>query len=41
MALELGADCALANPVRVRALDAAVAALLNESAAHEKLHRAG
>lgn len=40
MALELGADRALANPVRVRTLDAAVAALLNERAARQRLRRA-
>ena len=34
MASELGADCVLANPVRVRTLHAAVAALLNDRAPH-------
>ena len=41
MALELGADCALANPVRAHAFDAAVAALLNESATRQSLRRTG
>jgi len=41
MALDLGADCALANPVRVRAFDAAVTALLNDGAAPAALRRAG
>lgn len=40
MALDLGADCALANPVRVRTLHAAVAALLNDRAARPLLRRA-
>lgn len=40
MALELGADRALANPVRVRTLHTTVAALLNERAAFPLLRRA-
>ena len=41
MALDLGADCALANPVRVRALGGAVTALLTDGAAAAPLRRAG
>lgn len=40
MALELGADRVLANPVRLRTFHATVAALLNERAAHPLLRRA-
>lgn len=41
MALELGADRVLANPVRVRTFHAMVAELLNERAARPPLRRAG
>jgi len=41
MALDLGADCALTNPVRVHALDAAVVSLLSDNAATAPLRRAG
>jgi len=41
MALELGADRVLANPVRVRTFHATVAELLNESAARLPLRRVG
>lgn len=39
MALELGADYALANPVRVHALEAAITTLLNEGAEYKPHHR--